>query len=148
MNSHTVPVPKPQQFLTEVKLQWTQIELKLNSNPYPTTEPQSIPLVISSNLIAIYLKKFKLSYNRRSVCQSITVSGPNMEPMARFFSDNCGFIYIRRHLWREDRSVIYSYNSLPLSDLSPAEFMTTSYCLISDYFFFLLSPLTTRRATF
>jgi hypothetical protein len=30
-------------------------------------------------------------------------------------------------------SVIYSYNLLPLSGSCPAEFMTTSYCLIWDY---------------
>jgi hypothetical protein len=49
--------------------------------------------------------------------------------------------------WREDGSVIYLYNSLSFSGPSPAELMTTSYCLIWDYMIPFLSALTTGRAT-
>jgi hypothetical protein len=37
---------------------------------------------------------------------------------------------VGRPPWREDGSVTYSCNSLPLSGSSPAELMITSYCLI------------------
>jgi hypothetical protein len=45
-------------------------------------------------------------------------------------SDICG-LHVEGHpLWPEDRSVIYSYNLLSLFGPSPAEPVTTSYCLI------------------
>jgi hypothetical protein len=63
----------------------------------------------------------------------------------RLFSVGCS-------LWREDGSVIYSYNcywaspALSLSDPSRAELETISYCLMWDWVPFL-SPLTALRDT-
>jgi hypothetical protein len=62
-------------------------------------------------------------------------------------SDICGLHVVGRPLWREDGRVIYSYNSMSLSGPSSAELMTTSYCLIWDYWVPFFSPLTTRRGT-
>jgi hypothetical protein len=59
-------------------------------------------------------------------------TGPHLGPMARFIllSDICGLHVEGRPPWREDGSAIYSYNLLSLSGPSPAELVTTSYCLI------------------
>jgi hypothetical protein len=94
-----------------------------------------------------------------------------------FMSDDCGLPDVRHPLWREDESIIYSYNcfwALPEQSFlcrSPAELTTIFYCLISDSpnlevqipvfisprnrvaqlypwtLGSLLLPLTTRRAT-
>jgi hypothetical protein len=100
-------------------------------------------------------------------------SGTHLGPMTRFLllQGIFGLNVVGRPSWREDGSVICSYNSLSFLGPSPAELMTTSYCLISDspnlegqvtVFIFprsrvasyipwhwlpFLSPLTTRRAT-
>jgi hypothetical protein len=62
------------------------------------------------------------------------VSGPHLWRTTRFvlLSDICGLPVLGRPPWREDGSVIYSYSSLPLSGPSPADLMTTFYCLIWD----------------
>jgi hypothetical protein len=78
---------------------------------------QSLSLSLSLSL------KLKVSYDRRSVGQYIVVSSPHLELMARFFFciDNCGFLDLGHPLWREDGSVIYSYNcfwALPEQSLS------------------------------
>jgi hypothetical protein len=80
--------------------------------------------------------------------QSALVSGLHLGPMTRFLlrSDIFGFHVVGRPAWRENGSVIYSYNSLSLSGPSPTELMTTSYCLIWDCWVPFLSPLTVRRA--
>jgi hypothetical protein len=52
-----------------------------------------------------------------------------------YLSDDCGFLDMEHHLWREDRSVIYSYNcfwALPKQGWSPAELTAIFYCLIWD----------------
>jgi hypothetical protein len=82
----------------------------------------------------------KLIYDRRSVGQSVLVSGSHLEPMTRFFFlyGDCGFPDMWHPLWWEDGSVIYLYNcfwSLPEQSLliwSPAELTTIFYCLIWD----------------
>jgi hypothetical protein len=58
--------------------------------------------------------------------------GPHLGPTIRFLllSDICGLHIVGHPLWREDGSVIYSYNSLSLSGLSTSELMTTSYCFV------------------
>jgi hypothetical protein len=62
----------------------------------------------------------------------------NLWPDFSFLSGNCGFLDVVRPLWREDGSVIFSYNcfwALPeqlLSGQSPAELTTILYCLIWD----------------
>jgi hypothetical protein len=80
--------------------------------------------------------KFKLNLycNRRSVGQSVLVSDPHLWPTTKclLLSDICALHVVGRPLWREDGSVIYSYNLLSLSGPSPAELMTTFYCLIWD----------------
>jgi hypothetical protein len=63
--------------------------------------------------------KLKLSCDRRSVGQSVLVSGSR--PYFCFLCDNCGFLDVGRPLRREDVSVIYSYNcfwALPEQSLS------------------------------
>jgi hypothetical protein len=55
-----------------------------------------------------------------------------------FLSDNCGFLDARLPPWRDDGSVIYSYNCFwytpeqSLSGPSPTELTTIFYCLISN----------------
>jgi hypothetical protein len=103
--------------------------------------------------------KSKLSYNRRSVGESVLVSNHHLWTAANFLSlpwkiflDICGFLLVQRPTWREGGSMIYPYicywasPALLLLGPSPAGLMTTSYCLIWDWVPFL-SPLTTRRAT-
>jgi hypothetical protein len=61
--------------------------------------------------------------------QSALVSGPRLICItAGYLRSSCW----GRPPWREDGSVIYSYNLLSLTGPSPAELMTTSYCLIRD----------------
>jgi hypothetical protein len=84
--------------------------------------------------------EMRLIYDRRSVGQSVLLSGSHLEPKTRFFflSNNCEFLDAGHPLWREDGSVIYSYNcfwSLPEQSLSgpcPAELVTLFFCLIWD----------------
>jgi hypothetical protein len=54
--------------------------------------------------------KCKLLYDRRSVGQSVLVSGSHLEPMTSFLSDDCGFLDKGHPLCREDGSVIYLYS--------------------------------------
>jgi hypothetical protein len=70
----------------------------------------------------------------RSVGQSVLVSGPHLGPMTRLLllSDICSLYVEGCPPWREDGSVIYSYSLLSLCGTSPAELITTSYCLIRD----------------
>jgi hypothetical protein len=72
------------------------------------------------------LSRFRLFCDRRSVGQPV---------LTRFLllSDICGLHVEGRPPWREDGSVIYSYNLLSLFDPSPAELVTTSYCIIWDH---------------
>jgi hypothetical protein len=53
--------------------------------------------------------RLKLSYDRRSVGQSVLVQAPIWSPWPDFcfLSDDCGFLVVWRPLWREDGSVIY-----------------------------------------
>jgi hypothetical protein len=90
------------------------------------------PLCREVRSVVSLLLKFKLYCDRRSVGQIVFMSGPHLGSMNRFLllSDLCGLPVVERPPWREDRSVIYSYNSLSLSGPSPAGLMTTSYCLI------------------
>jgi hypothetical protein len=93
-------------------------------------DPFSLPLTIPR---AMGLK-FKLYCDWRSVGQFVFLSDPHLGPVTRFLllSDICGFHVMGRHPWREDRSVIYSYNLLSLLGPSPAELMTIFCCLIWD----------------
>jgi hypothetical protein len=78
--------------------------------------------------------RFRLFCDRRSVGQSVLVSGSHLGPVTRFvlLSDIFGLRVVGRPPWREDRSVIYLYNLLSLFRPSPTELMTTPYCLIWD----------------
>jgi hypothetical protein len=83
-------------------------------------------------LNAIYMK-LKLSSDRWSVGQSVTVSGTHPEPMTIFlFPDNYRFLGGGRPLWREDVSVIWALPEQSVLGPSPAELMTISHCLIWD----------------
>jgi hypothetical protein len=75
--------------------------------------------------------RFRLFCDRRSVGQSVLLSGPNLGPMTRFLllSNICG-LHVEG---REVGSVIYSYILLSLFGQSPAELMTTSFCLIWNH---------------
>jgi hypothetical protein len=54
----------------------------------------------------------KLYCDRWSVGQSVLVSGPNLGPMTRYLLvGHCGLHVAGQSPWREDGSVIYSYNS-------------------------------------
>jgi hypothetical protein len=59
-----------------------------------------------------YTSQSKLSYDRRSVGQSVLVSGPHLRLMTRFLllPDICGLHVKGQPSWREDASVIYLYN--------------------------------------
>jgi hypothetical protein len=60
--------------------------------------------------------------------------GTHLRTMTRFLLlwDICGLHIVGRPSWREDGSVISSYNSLSFSGPSPTELMTTSHCLVWD----------------
>jgi hypothetical protein len=60
---------------------------------------------------------------------------PYLGSMTRLLllSHTCDLHVDGRLPWREDGSVIYSYNLLSLSGPSPAELMTTFYCLYWDH---------------
>jgi hypothetical protein len=76
----------------------------------------------------VYRFMFKL------FCEVCLVAGPHLGPMTWFLllSDICDLHVEGRPIWREDGSVIYSYNSQSLSGPSPAELTTIFYCLIRD----------------
>jgi hypothetical protein len=76
-------------------------------------------------------------------------ASPSWGLMTRFLllPDICGLHIVWRPPRREDLSAIFLYNLLSLSSPSPSELMTTSYCLIWDYWVPFLSPRTTRWAT-
>jgi hypothetical protein len=89
----------------------------------------------------------KLPYIQWSVGQSVLVSGMHNQ-FYFLFHRNYFLIFLvllvcGTRFWREDWSVIYSHNcylALPavsLSDSSPAELETISYCLIWDWVPFL-----------
>jgi hypothetical protein len=85
--------------------------------------------------IVIRISEPILCYDRRSVDQYVLVSNTHLGPKNRFWllSDICGFVNIRRPLWREDGSVVYnccwSSPAQSFSDSSPAELVTIFYCL-------------------
>jgi hypothetical protein len=78
------------------------------------------------------------SCDRRSVGRSVFVSGSHPELRTRFFMPFCGFLDVRHPLWREDRCIIYSYNSFcalseqSLSGPNATELTTIFYCFIRD----------------
>jgi hypothetical protein len=91
----------------------------------------------SGTKVQVDVLKLKLSCDRRPVSVGVELPfGTNNQLF--FLSENCTFLYIWHPLWREDMSVISSYNwlwALPeqsLSGLSPAELTTIFYCLIWD----------------
>jgi hypothetical protein len=65
----------------------------------------------------------------RPVCLDVS-SHLGLITIYLFLLDICGFHVEGRPPWREDWSVIYSYNLLSLSCPSPTELMATSCCLI------------------
>jgi hypothetical protein len=77
----------------------------------------------------------ELSYDRRSVGQSISVSTTHLGPKIRFLllSDSCGFVDVGRCLWQEDGSVIYnccwSSPAQPFSGQNSAGLMPIFHCL-------------------
>jgi hypothetical protein len=77
---------------------------------------------------------FRLFCDRRSVRQSVLESGLHLGSMTTYLllSDIFGLHVEERPPWREDGSVIYSYNLLLLSGPSPTDLITTFYCLIWD----------------
>jgi hypothetical protein len=120
----------------------------------------------SNRQLVLAMFMLKLNYDRRSVGCLCWCRAPIWAHHQIFFLSHD----VERPLWREDGSVIYSYNyfwNLPaqsLSGPSPAELLTVFYCLIWDflhlegqgprnrvanlYFRALVpfsSPLTTRR---
>jgi hypothetical protein len=80
------------------------------------------------------MSKSKLCYDWQSVSQSVLVSSPHQGPKTRFLllSDSCGFVDVRRPLWREDASVVYNccWSSPAQSFLGPssAGLITTFSC--------------------
>jgi hypothetical protein len=83
--------------------------------------------------------KPRLYYDRRSVGQSILVPGTNLGTATNFslyffnFLDSYGFVVVRRPLWREVGSVVFSFCSAspaqPFSGLSFTRLMSIFYCL-------------------
>jgi hypothetical protein len=95
-----------------------------------------------SHLIGL---KLELFCNRRPVGKSILVADIHLCFTIRFYlqSNIFGFLPVWRLLWREDGSVIYSYNChwvlppLSPSGLSAAELACIPHCLIWDWVAFL-----------
>jgi hypothetical protein len=81
------------------------------------------------------LLRFRLFCDRRSVGQSVLMSGLHLRPMTRFvlLSGICSLHVVGRPPWREDGSVILSYNLILLPGPSPSELMTTPCCLVWDF---------------
>jgi hypothetical protein len=124
------------------------------------------------------VKSSKICYDRRSGDQPTLVSSIRPGPKITFLllSDRCGFVDVRRPLWRQDRSVIYNcwWSSLAQSFSGPGIVgLITVFCCFrfetpqtwrarSPYLYLLRtgwlsyfprhlnpfsSPPTTRRAT-
>jgi hypothetical protein len=87
-------------------------------------------LFCPSNMLKLQLRLTVSQSVSQSVCLSVLVLGSHLEPMTRFFSDNCRFLDVGRLLRREDGSVIYPCSCLwalpeqPLLGPSPRELMT------------------------
>jgi hypothetical protein len=66
--------------------------------------------LLSPNKGCKHKSESKLCYDRRSVGQSILVSGSHLGPKTRFLllSDSCGFVDMGYPLWRKDESVVYN----------------------------------------
>jgi hypothetical protein len=107
----------------------SRIQGKLSLMLISFTESQ----IISGHFLMVVIG-FRLFWERRSVGQSVFVLGPNLEPMTTLLllSNICGLHALGCPPWREDGSVIYSYNLLSLSSPSSAELMIISYCLMWD----------------
>jgi hypothetical protein len=62
------------------------------------------------NRVRVRESESELYYDRRSFGQSVLVSSPHLGLMTSFLllSDHCGFVDMRRPLWREDGSVVYN----------------------------------------
>jgi hypothetical protein len=79
--------------------------------------------------------KSKLCYERRSVGQSVLEKSTHLELTTRLLllSDNCGFVDVRRSLWREDGFAPYNCCwSSPAQSFPgprPAAFVTIVYCI-------------------
>lgn len=106
------------------------------------------PLTLNSDS---QLHEFQVEdfFDRRSIGQCVLVSGTGLAHDQIWITVR--FLLVVRPAWREDESTIYSCNfywTLPdpsLSGPNLAEYLTISYCLISDWSPFLLQRLARLR---
>jgi hypothetical protein len=153
LGSRTVPVPQPQQLLVDSHTILSAGDWPYTGLLYASQEGCLFKTGLRSK------SSSKLSYDWRSVGQSVLISVHHLNPWYIFLSlarkissDICGFILARRPLWREDGSIIYWYKcywALPVPSHSgpcPTEHVTISYYLIWDWVPFL-SHLNTRSVT-
>jgi hypothetical protein len=86
-----------------------------------------------------------LCYDRRSVGKSVLLSSTHLGLTTRFLllSDSCGFVDVKRSLWREDESVVYSccwpLPAQSYSGPSPVGLVTIVYCLRVETSLFVAS---------
>jgi hypothetical protein len=92
------------------------------------------------NHSALSKSNSKLYNDRRSVSQSVLVSGTRQGPATNFshslfdfFFYSFGFVDVGRPLWREVGSVLFSFcgasPAQPFSDLSPTRLISIVYCV-------------------
>jgi hypothetical protein len=122
---------------------YTHIDIVSQDKPLPRSrfEPNNFQMlslrVFPSNQTARIIFDEVVEVNLRpTVCRPVCHGVWNLWSDFSFLSDNCGFLDVVHPLWREDGSVIYSYNcfwALPeqlLSGPSSAEPVTILYYLI------------------
>jgi hypothetical protein len=97
------------------------------------------------NPCSVWVWVWVLYYDRQSVGQSVLVSSTHLGLTTRFLllSDSCGFVDVRRSLWREDGSVVYycSWSSSAQLFSGPRHvgLVTIFYCLRFETSLFVAS---------
>jgi hypothetical protein len=109
------------------------------------------PQALGSLVVPFSLSVSELSYDRRSVGQSVLVSSPHLGLITRslLLSDNCRFVDMGRPLWREGGSVVYNCCCLRQHSHSQVRVPRGSWphFTVSDYALLLAAFATTAVCT-
>jgi hypothetical protein len=102
------------------------------------------PSVFFCRILSSFSKS-KLYYDRRSAGQSVLEQSTHFGDYERswFLSDSCGFVGLRRPLWREDGSAVCNCNwpspAQSFSGPSSVGLVAIFYCLRFETFLFVAS---------